>query len=399
MPNPLENKHVALGVTGSIASYKAVDLASKLVQNGALVDVIMTGEATRFVTPLTFQSIAHRPVITDIFAPQSELSMDHVAVAERADIVVVAPATAHTIAKIAWGLADDALTTTILATRALALIAPAMDANMYDNPATRENIEKLKTRGYVIVGPAEGRLASGLMGKGRLVETQELLGHIRAVLGKTSDLAGRKVVVSAGGTQEPIDPVRFISNRSSGKMGYAIAEAARDRGANTVLVSAPTSLSDPAGIQVVKVENARQLREAVLRECKDADTLIMAAAVADWRPLNVSSQKVKKGASETWSVELTRNPDILSEVNGNNLVKVGFAAESEDLLSNAQSKLVGKGLHLIAANDITAADSGFSTDTNKITLLDRDGGIEELPLMTKYEVGHHILDRVVALMS
>ncbi len=399
MPNPLENKHVALGVTGSIASYKAVDLASKLVQNGALVDVIMTGEATRFVTPLTFQSIAHRPVITDIFAPQSELSMDHVAVAERADIVVVAPATAHTIAKIAWGLADDALTTTILATRALALIAPAMDANMYDNPATRENIEKLKTRGYVIVGPAEGRLASGLMGKGRLVETQELLGHIRAVLGKTSDLAGRKVVVSAGGTQEPIDPVRFISNRSSGKMGYAIAEAARDRGANTVLVSAPTSLSDPASIQVVKVENARQLREAVLRECKDADTLIMAAAVADWRPLNVSSQKVKKGASETWSVELTRNPDILSEVNGNNLVKVGFAAESEDLLSNAQSKLVGKGLHLIAANDITAADSGFSTDTNKITLLDRDGGIEELPLMTKYEVGHHILDRVVALMS
>ncbi len=399
MPNPLENKHVALGVTGSIASYKAVDLASKLVQNGALVDVIMTGEATRFVTPLTFQSIAHRPVITDIFAPQSELSMDHVAVAERADIVVVAPATAHTIAKIAWGLADDALTTTILATRALALIAPAMDANMYDNPATRENIEKLKTRGYVIVGPAEGRLASGLMGKGRLVETQELLGHIRAVLGKTSDLAGRKVVVSAGGTQEPIDPVRFISNRSSGKMGYAIAEAARDRGANTVLVSAPTSLSDPASIQVVKVENARQLREAVLRECKDADTLIMAAAVADWRPLNVSSQKVKKGASETWSVELTRNPDILSEVNGNNLVKVGFAAESEDLLSNAQSKLVGKGLHLIAANDITAADSGFSTDTNKITLLDRDSGIEELPLMTKYEVGHHILDRVVALMS
>ena len=399
MPNPLENKHVALGVTGSIASYKAVDLASKLVQNGALVDVIMTGEATRFVTPLTFQSITHRPVITDIFAPQSELSIDHVAIAERADIVVVAPATAHTMAKIAWGLADDALTTTILATRAPALIAPAMDANMYDNPATRENIEKLKTRGYVIVGPAEGRLASGLMGKGRLVETQELLGHIRAVVGKTSDLAGRKVVVSAGGTQEPIDPVRFISNRSSGKMGYAIAEAARDRGANTVLVSAPTSLSDPASIQVVKVENARQLREAVLHECKDADMLIMAAAVADWRPLNVSSQKVKKGASETWSVELTRNPDILSEVNGNNLVKVGFAAESEDLLSNAQSKLVGKGLHLIAANDITAADSGFSTDTNKITLLDRDGGIEELPLMTKYEVGHHILDRVVALMS
>ena len=399
MPNPLENKHVALGVTGSIASYKAVDLASKLVQNGALVDVIMTGEATRFVPPLTFQSITHRPVITDIFAPQSELSIDHVAIAERADIVVVAPATAHTMAKIAWGLADDALTTTILATRAPALIAPAMDANMYDNPATRENIEKLKTRGYVIVGPAEGRLASGLMGKGRLVETQELLGHIRAVVGKTSDLAGRKVVVSAGGTQEPIDPVRFISNRSSGKMGYAIAEAARDRGANTVLVSAPTSLSDPASIQVVKVENARQLREAVLHECKDADMLIMAAAVADWRPLNVSSQKVKKGASETWSVELTRNPDILSEVNGNNLVKVGFAAESEDLLSNAQSKLVGKGLHLIAANDITAADSGFSTDTNKITLLDRDGGIEELPLMTKYEVGHHILDRVVALMS
>ena len=398
MPDPLDNKTVALGVTGSIACYKSVDLASKLVQAGAAVDVIMTHEATNFVAPLTFNSITHRPVVSDMFDPQSEIGMDHVAIA-RADIVIVAPVTAQTLAKIAWGLADDALTTTLLATQAPVILAPAMDAHMYENPATQQNVEKLKSWGYIVVGPAEGRLASGLTGRGRLLETHELLGHIRAVLGRDGDLAGRKVVVSAGGTREPLDPVRVISNRSTGKMGYAIAEAARDRGGDTVLVSAATSIPDPVRVRVLRVETAEEMRSAVLEECRDADALVMAAAVGDWRPVSVASQKIKKTGSDTWSVDLTKNPDIVAEVQRDGLVKVGFAAESEDLVSNAQEKLASKGLHLIAANDITSADSGFATDDNRVFLLDREGSVEELPLMPKYEVAHRILDRVVPLLA
>ena len=399
MPNPLENRHVALGVTGSIACYKAVDLASKLTQAGAIVDVIMTRGAANFLTPLTFQSITHRPVVTQLFDPQSELSMDHIAIAERADVIVVAPATANVMAKLTWGLADDALTSTILATRAPIILAPAMDANMYENAATRENVEKLESRGFIIAGPAEGRLASGMIGKGRMLESWELLDHIRMVLGRSGDLADRKIVVSAGGTQEPLDPVRFISNRSSGKMGYAIAEAARDRGATTVVVSAPTTLPDPVGIRVVQVETALQMHEAVRRECDGADALIMAAAVSDWRPAHASPQKLKKGSSDTWTVDLVKNPDILAQTDNDSLVKVGFAAESEDLIANAQAKLESKGLHIIAANDITARDGGFAVDTNRVVLLDREGGVEELPLLTKYEVGQRILDKVAAILG
>ena len=398
MPNPIEGKHIALGVTGSIACYKSVDLASKLAQAGALVDVIMTENAANFLTPLTFRSITHRPVVTDLFQPHSELSMDHVAIAQRADVVVVAPATAHTIAKIAWGLADDALTSTILATQAPVILAPAMDAHMYDNPATQENLDKLKSRGIFIAGPAEGRLASGLVGKGRMLETQELLGHIRMVLGREGDLASRKIVVSAGGTQEPMDPVRAIWNRSSGKMGYAIAEAARDRGSKAVVVSAPTALPDPVGVRVVRIKTGLEMRDAIVQECEDANALIMAAAVADWRPATVSRQKVKKEASDSWTIELTKNPDILAEIRGENLIKVGFAAESENLVANAQAKLVSKELHLIVANDITAQDSGFAADDNRAVLLDREGAVEELPFMSKYDVAHRILDRVAALM-
>ena len=398
MPNPIEGKHIALGVTGSIACYKSVDLASKLALAGALVDVIMTENAANFLTPLTFRSITHRPVVTDLFQPQSELSMDHVAIAQRADVVVVAPATAHTIAKIAWGLADDALTSTILATQAPVILAPAMDAHMYENPATQENLDKLKSRGIFIAGPAEGRLASGLVGKGRMLETQELMGHIRMVLGREGDLAARKIVVSAGGTEEPMDPVRAIWNRSSGKMGYAIAEAARDRGSNAVVVSAPTALPDPVGVRVVRIQTGLEMRDAIVQESEDANALIMAAAVADWRPATVSRQKVKKEASDSWTIELTKNPDILAEIRGENLIKVGFAAESENLVANAQAKLVSKGLHLIVANDITAQDSGFAADDNRAVLLDREGAVEELPFMSKYDVAHRILDRVAALM-
>ncbi len=324
--------------------------------------------------------------------------MDHVAVAEVADIVVVAPATAHTIAKIAGGLADDVLTTTVLATRAPVLLAPAMDANMYESQATQENVAKLESRGYVIAGPAEGHLASGLIGKGRMLEVHELIGHIRAVLGRNGDLAGHKIVVSAGGTREPIDPVRVIANRSSGKMGYAVAEAARDRGAMTTVVSAATGLPDPVGVHMVRAETALQMREAVLGACREADALVMAAAVADWRPASAASRKVKKGESESWSIDLVKNPDILSEANGEGLIRIGFAAESEDLIANAESKLMGKGLHLIVANDITSKDGGFGSDSNKVTLLDREGDVEELPAMSKYDVANRILDRVAALL-
>lgn len=399
MNSPLENKHIALGVTGSIACYKSVDLASKLTQAGALVDVLMTPEATQFVLPLTFRSITHRPVISDIFSPESELSINHVAVAERAEAIIIAPATANTIAKLAHGLADDAITTTILATQAPVIVAPAMDANMYENAATQANVATLEGRGFVFAGPAKGRLASGLMGLGRMVETDDLLGCIKVVLGRDGDLANRKVVVSAGGTQEPIDPVRVIANHSTGKMGYALAEAARDRGAEVSLVTTPTALEDPFGVNVIKVRTALEMRSVLMHQCTNANALIMAAAVADWRPAESADHKLKKGASDTWSIDLVKNPDILAEIAGEGLIKVGFAAESEDLLANAQLKLVSKGLHLIAANNITASDSGFGTDTNRVILLDREGQATELPLLTKYEVSHEILDRVAKILA
>jgi len=363
-----------------------------------MMDVILTRGAAKFISPLTFRSIIHRPVVTDIFDAESELSIEHVALAERADVVVVAPATAHTIAKLASGLSDDALTTTILATAAPVVVAPAMDANMYDNPATQQNIETLKRRGIIVAGPAQGHMASGLWGWGRMVEPLDLLGYIAAALGRHGDLANRRIVVSAGGTQEAIDPVRVITNRSSGKMGYAIAEAARDRGAHAILVTAPTALSDPPLVEVQHVESALEMRDAVAACCKSADALIMAAAVADYRSTNPAGQKMKKGQGDTVTIELTKNQDILAETMGAK-IKVGFAAETEDLLANAHQKLVSKNVDLFVANDVTALGAGFGVDTNKVTILDMDGGIEDLPIMTKYEVAHRILDRVVRLLQ
>ena len=398
MAHPVHGKYIALGVAGSVACYKAVDLASKLTQSGALVDVLMTGAATKFLSPLLFQSITHRPVTSDLFDPRSEMAMDHVAVAQRAAVVVIAPATANLIAKIAHGLADDAVTSTLLATTAPVIVAPAMDANMFDSPATQENVAKLESRGFTIAGPAEGRLASGLLGKGRLLDTQDLLGYVRWVLGRGGDLDGRKIVVSAGGTQEPIDPVRHITNRSSGKMGYAIAEGARDRGATAVLVTAPTSLPDPIGVRVVRVESALQMMDAVATESADAHALIMAAAVADWRPAASQEQKIKKGPSDGWSLELVKNPDILAKVRGNGLIRVGFAAESENIVANARTKLEDKDLDLMVANDVSRGDV-FGADTNSVVLLDREGGAEELPELSKYDVGGHILDSVAKLVG
>ena len=395
MAGALADKHVVLGVTGSIACYKALDLASKLMQAGALVNTIMSYGATQFVTPLAFRSITHRSVVTDSFDPDSEYSVEHVALAQQADVIVVAPATVHCIAKLALGLADDALTTTIVAAKCPLVVAPAMDGNMYDHPATQANLATLQERGVVIAGPGTGRLASGLTGVGRLLETPELLGHISYAMGKNGDLAGKTVVVSAGGTMEPIDPVRVITNHSSGKMGYALAEAARDRGADVVLVTAPTSLPEPALMKVVQVRTAEQMGEAIQSHLKKADALIMAAAVADYRPTEAADQKIKK-ADDDLSISLAKTTDILKSAKGD-FVRVGFAAESQNLVENAKAKVGSKQLDLIVANDITAEGSGFGSDTNKVTLIDRDLAVEELPLLSKYDVSNRILDRVKRL--
>ena len=392
MVGPLKDKHVVLGVTGSIACYKALDLASKLMQAGALVDVIMSYGATQFVTPLAFRSLSHRAVVTDSFDPDSEYSVEHVALAQQADVIVIAPATVHCIAKLALGLADDPLTTTIVAATCPLVVAPAMDGNMYDHPATQANLAILKERGVVIAGPGIGRLASGLSGVGRLLETPELLGHISYAMGKDGDLAGRTVVVSAGGTMEPIDPVRVITNNSSGKMGYAVAEAARDRGANVVLVTAPTNLADPALINVVQVRTAEQMGAAIQEHAEKADALVMAAAVADYRPTEAADQKIKK-SDDDLNITLSKTTDILKTAKGN-FVRVGFAAESQNLVANAKAKVDSKKLDLIVANDITSEGSGFGSDTNQVTLIDRDLVVEELPLLSKYDVSNRILDRV-----
>ncbi len=391
----LKGKTIVLGVTGGIAAYKAAEIASQLTQAGARVNVIMTEEAVQFISPVTFRALTGRPVVIEMFDLASEFSIEHVSLAKAADIVVVAPATANVIAKLAAGIADDMLCCTVLATRAPVLIAPAMETNMYTNPVTQDNLSELKGRGFVVIDPAMGWLASGREGLGRLVEVNDIIGRIRRVLGRDEDLAGRHVVVTAGGTQEPIDPVRYLSNRSSGKMGYALAEAARDRGARVTLVTAPTSLPEPVGINVIQVSTAEEMRQAVENVTLRADALVMAAAVADYRPTKAAKDKIKKGKAGL-TLKLERTPDILSSIKGN-LIKVGFAAESSHLVENAREKLKRKKLHLIVANDITASNSGFGTDTNRVTIVDRRGKTDELPLLTKREVADKVLDRVAAL--
>ncbi|MBI4187753.1 MAG: bifunctional phosphopantothenoylcysteine decarboxylase/phosphopantothenate--cysteine ligase CoaBC, partial [Chloroflexi bacterium] len=337
----LANKTIVLGITGGIAAYKAADMASKLTQAGARVEVIMTESATKFISPLTFRSLTNQPVVTTMWDMASEFSIEHVALAEAADVVVIAPATANIIAKIAAGIADDMLTTTVLATEAPVIIAPAMNVNMYQNSITRENLAKLTARGFTIVGPAYGRLASGKVGLGRLVDVEQIIGTIKQVLGRDGDLAGRHIVVTAGGTQEAIDPVRYISNRSSGKMGYAVAEAARDRGAKVSLISAPTSLPEPVGIEVTHIVSAVEMKAAVVKATARADALIMVAAVADYQPKSAAKSKIKKEKTAGMTLELVKTPDILAEVKGD-FIKVGFAAETEDVVENARKKLQNK---------------------------------------------------------
>jgi phosphopantothenoylcysteine decarboxylase/phosphopantothenate--cysteine ligase len=394
----LKNKTIVLGITGGIAAYKAVDLASKLTQAGAKVETVMTEAAQKLITPLTLRNITRRPVVTDMFEMASEYSVEHIALAEAADAVIIAPATANTIARLAAGIADNMLGCIVLATKAPVIIAPAMNDIMYKNPVTQENIGKLKVRGFTIIEPEYGRLASGKMGKGRLPETSKLIEAIERALGQNKDLEGKRIVVTAGGTREPIDPVRHIGNRSSGRMGYALAEAAYERGAEVTLISANVSLPKPDGVKIIKVQTAAEMKKAVTEAVKKADALVMAAAVADYRPETTTKSKIKKESKRDLTLKLVKTPDILSEVKGN-FIKVGFAAESENLIANAKKKLTTKGLDMVVANDITEPDAGFDVDTNRVVIIDKKGKTEELPLMSKREVADRVLDRVKGMVG
>jgi len=393
----LENKTIVLGVTGSIAAYKAVEAASQLIQAGAQVDVVMTEAATKLITPLTFQAITHRPVVTNLFDPRGELGIDHVALARRADLLIIAPATAHILARMAHGLADDAVTTTFLAAQAPVIVAPAMESHMWQHPATQRNLETLRRWDITIIEPETGRLASGAVGVGRMAEPSAIVDTARWVLGRNGALSGYRVVITAGPTLEPIDPVRYVSNHSSGRMGYALARAARDRGAEVTLISGPTALNPPVGVAFQSVTTAHEMLEAVVEAMHDAHALIMAAAVADYRPTQPAEQKIKKGEDEL-SLKLTRNPDILAEVQTRYvdrtppLITIGFAAETENLVENARTKLERKGLDLIVANPVPAT---FGAEGTEVTLIDREGNIEPWPPLSKEEIAERIVDRLV----
>ncbi|NLV73416.1 MAG: bifunctional phosphopantothenoylcysteine decarboxylase/phosphopantothenate--cysteine ligase CoaBC [Chloroflexi bacterium] len=398
----LEGKHIVLGVTGGIAAYKAVELCSSLIKAGAEVQVVMTPAAVHFVGPLTFQTLTARPVSIDTFQLLRDTDMAHISLSAWADVLVIAPATANTIAKLVHGIADNLLLSTALACPAPLVVAPAMDADMYAHPSTQANLRVLAERGATIVGPDEGRLASGRIGRGRLVNTSELLAAIRATLGRQGALAGTHVLVTAGGTREPLDPVRHLGNRSSGKMGYALAEAARDMGAKVTLVHANTQLPAICGIEMLAVETATEMHQAVLERVPHTDLLIMAAAVADYRPVQRAEHKIKKDADDL-TLQLERTLDILQAVadqrtaSGNPGFVVGFAAETQDLIANAQVKLAKKRLDLMVANDVSGSDSGFEVGQNRVILLQPDGKQEVLSLMPKSEAAEHILARVVEL--
>lgn len=394
----LKDKKIVLGVTGGIAAYKAAGIVSKLRQEGAEVRVIMTKEAAEFVTPLTFRELSGSPVAMDMWAEVAHWNVAHIALANWADLFLIAPATANILAKAANGIADDILTTTLLATKAPVFFAPAMNTNMYDNPLTQQNIETLKAFGMHFIEPANGHLACGVSGKGRLPEPEEIIAEVENFFTMGEQLKGKKVLVTAAGTIEPIDPVRFIGNRSSGRMGYAIAEEAKKRGADVVLVSGPSALVPPSGVRVINVETTGEMREAVLKEFADTDITIKAAAVADYRAKTVADNKIKKNDSNL-IIELEKNPDILMELGSlkkDGQILVGFAAETQNLIKFAKEKLEKKNLNFIIANDVTKPNAGFNYETNLIKILSRDGSIEEFPLMSKRELAKIILDRVLA---
>jgi len=393
----LNGKKIALGVTGGIAAFKACELASQLVQAGADVEVIMTSNAEQFVGPATFQALTRRPVHRNTIEEWTASSAGHITLAQEAHVLVVAPATANTIAKLAHGIADDMLSTTALATSAPLIIAPAMEHGMFHHPATQENFSVLSRRGAKFVGPESGRLASGANGDGRLAAVPTILDTIRQVLGKNGPLAGRKVVVTAGGTQEAIDPVRFLGNRSSGTMGFALARAAIDAGADVTLISGPTVIDPPTTTRVINITSALELERATRDAVSDADVLIMAAAVADFRPKESHTSKIKKGsANEPSSISLVRNPDILASIDCQKLVKIGFAAETDDLIGNARSKLREKNLAMIVANDAVGT---IGSPVSVATILTPDSEPETLPEMTKDDLAAEIVNRIVRLIE
>ena len=395
----LKDKNVILGVTGGIAAYKSVDLASRLRKAGANVHVIMTKGAQNFVTPLTFREITGNPVTTTMWGEVTNHNVEHIALANLADLVIVAPATANFIAKCAMGMADDMLTTTLLATKAPIFFAPAMNSNMYENQLTQKNIDVLIESGWNFIPPESGHLACGTDGVGRMPEPADIVDFVYFTMAFAADMLGIKVLVTAAGTYEPIDPVRYIGNRSSGKMGYAIAEAAKKRGAEVILVSGPSALTPPDGVEFIGVESAAEMRDAVMEHFSEADMIIKAAAVADYRVRNASDQKIKKNDEELTLV-LEKNPDILKELGEKKRtgqILVGFAAETQNLLEYAKAKLEKKNLDMIVANDVSRKDAGFNTDTNVVKLLYRNGTIEELPIMTKHKLADELLNRVLKI--
>jgi phosphopantothenoylcysteine decarboxylase/phosphopantothenate--cysteine ligase len=399
MANPLENKRIMLGVTGSIAAYKAADLASRLTQQGAVVNTLLTDSALKLVSSLTFQSVTGQKAYTEADLWGGEGHIVHVQIGRSTDLLVIAPATANTIAKLAHGIADNLLTVTALAAQCPIVIAPAMDAGMYSHPTTQAHIQMLKDRSVHFIGPIEGHLASGLVGPGRMEETDKIVRCLRWLLSRNGPLSGNKIVVTAGGTQEVIDPVRVITNRSSGKQGYALAQAALDAGAEVTLISAPTHLTPPTGCKLVQVQQAEEMRSAVFDEIKTAQALVMAAAVADFSPVHAEKDKIKKDSNLS-EIRVKPTRDILAEVQAYkskerpDLKVIGFAAESRDLQENAVKKLRQKGMDLIAANDISQPQAGFNVDTNQVILIFSDGSLEPLPLMSKDEVAEKIIQHL-----
>ena len=398
----LNGKKIALGVTGGIAVYKAVDLVSRLRKQGAEVRVIMTEHAQQFVTPLTFKEISGNKVAVSMWDSNQEFNVEHISLANWADAFVVAPATANILAKMANGIADDLLSTTLLAAQAPIIVCPAMNTGMYQNPITQENIAKLEAHGVNVMPPAVGYLACGVSGPGRLPEPQQIVEFIDDFFAKKDgDMVGLKVLVTAAGTREPIDPVRFVGNRSSGKMGYAIAQAAAQRGAEVLLVTGPSALAIPANVKGVKVETTNEMLEAVMEAYDKMDVVIKAAAVADYRPRDVADQKIKKKTDDALTVVMDKNPDILKELGARKAhqVLVGFAAETKNLLDNAREKIVKKNLDMIVANDVTAAGAGFNTDTNIVKFLYPSGEVRSLEQMAKTEVANLLLDAVMELKA
>ncbi|MFL2664396.1 MAG: bifunctional phosphopantothenoylcysteine decarboxylase/phosphopantothenate--cysteine ligase CoaBC [Dehalococcoidia bacterium] len=396
-PLVLENKNVVLGVCGSISAYKSADIASKLVQEGANVSVILSNSAQKFVGKATFEAITHNKVILGLWDNNTNMNIDHVSLAHEADIILIAPATANTIAKLAMGVTDSPITNTVLATSAPVIISPAMDGDMFDSFQTQNNINILKEKQFEIIGPETGRLASGLFGKGRLSESKKIISVTRKILGKNKDFSGKKIVITAGGTKQPIDPVRYITNKSSGKMGHFIAEAAIDRGAKVVLITA-SNISSPEGAETINVETVKSMENAIISATKDADILIMAAAISDFIPEKISKNKIKKKDETLINMTLKPVSDFSHKLK-DNLIKIFFAAESENLEENAEHKLHSKNADFIVANNIVEKNSGFFYDTNKVTIIDKYGAKINLPLMHKLKLANKILDKIKKLKN